>query len=103
MDGIYPCWTTFAPPVHSLASLDEVYYTKLQESLHKDIERDFRLLQARVQILRRESFLGYNKIFVNLSEVCLILHNMLVPMNQEDRFIEDSHAEGQGINLITEM
>eukprot|EP00171_Calliarthron_tuberculosum_P002978 IDg2978t1 len=103
VDGIYPRWTIFARPIHQPTREDESRYTKLQEALRKDIERAFGVLQARFQVLRRESFLWCKNDVVAVSETCVILHNMLVRMNEEGKFQSDAAEDGQGFNIVTEL
>ena len=102
-DGIYPNWPLFAKPIHQPSNDAESKYTKLQEGVRKDIERCFGVLQARFFILRRESYQWYKDDIINISYSCVILHNMLVRMNQSGAFTEDEAEEGQLIDVICEM
>lgn len=103
VDGIYPRWAIFLQPVHSADNPREGRYTKRQEGRRKDIERAFGVLQARFKVLRHEDYRWNKEEIVNTSNVCVILHNMLVRMNQNGVFIDDIAEEEAGFNLVEEM
>lgn len=93
----------FASPIHQPTNEQESPYTKVQEALRKDIERAFGVLQARFNVLRKESYLWRKKEVLAVSRTCVILHNMLVRMNQEVCFEDDFIEEGQTVNIVTEV
>lgn len=103
VNGICPRWTICARLVHSLANRKEKQYKKIQEALRKNIESAFGVIQARFEVMRKESFIWYKKNVAKVSKVCVIIHYMLVPMNQERLFAEDLQTEAQGANIITEL
>uniref|UniRef100_A0A0D3AQ37 DDE Tnp4 domain-containing protein n=1 Tax=Brassica oleracea var. oleracea TaxID=109376 RepID=A0A0D3AQ37_BRAOL len=57
-DGIYPKWT--------------------QEAIRKDVERAFRILQARFAVVKNPSKLWDKDKIANIMRACIILHNMIV-------------------------
>jgi hypothetical protein len=46
-DGIYPNWPTFVKAIRHPYEQKKVYFTQMQESCRKDIERAFGVLQAK--------------------------------------------------------
>ena len=79
-DGIYPNWPLFAKPIHQPTDEGQKCYTKRQEAIRKDIERCFGVMQARFEIIRRENRRWDKNEVVMISEVCSILHNMIIRM-----------------------
>jgi len=103
VDGIYPRWNILARPIHEPVDESEIRCTKAQEAMRKDIEPAFGLLQARFNVLRKESNLWLKKDVLAVSETCVILQNIFVRMNQEGAFQEETSHEGESINLVTEL
>ena len=79
-DGIYPPWCIFAKPNSAPINETETVYTKSQESVKKDIERFFGVLQGRFRILRHGLHEWSDELIILISKVCVILHNMIVDM-----------------------
>jgi hypothetical protein len=50
-DGIYPEWSAFMKTVPHLTDSKKQYFTKVKRSARKDIERAFRVLQARCGVI----------------------------------------------------
>jgi hypothetical protein len=54
------------------------YFSEMQESAQKDIDRTFRVLQARFAVVRSPAY-GWDKTQVsNIMTTCIILHNIIV-------------------------
>ena len=51
-DGIYPRWSTFVKTIRNPTSEANVHFAGKQESVRKDVERAFGVLQARFVIVR---------------------------------------------------
>ena len=51
-DGIYPNWSTFVKTILCPQGLKKKHFAKAQESVRKDVERAFGVLQARFAIVR---------------------------------------------------
>lgn len=102
VDGIYPNWPLFAKPIHQPVNEEEGKYSSFQEGVRKDIERLFGILQIRFAIMRRE-FLGWdiNEI-LKITNVCVILHNMMVRMNQNGDLTEEM-GEDDAVTEIMDM
>lgn len=97
-DGIYPNWPLFAKPIHQPTTDQEQVYTKRQEAIRKDIERCFGVIQARFEVLRRENRRWVKGDIVRTSEVCAILHNMLINMEKSGEVFDEEND-----NLVMEM
>lgn len=91
-DGIYPEWSIFVRPIHDVPTGTQADYNKAQEGVQKDMERLFGVFQGRFRVLRRESDLYLVEEVVAVSEVCSILHNLLIRMEQSAAFDEDLRA-----------
>jgi hypothetical protein len=68
----------FVGPIHHPATAKEAKFTKLQESLRKDIERAFGVLQVRWAILVTASRLWTVPKMRDIMLCCIVLHNMMV-------------------------
>jgi Plant transposon protein len=79
-DGIYPNWAILVRPNRSPLTCEEPHMTMRQESVRKDVDRLFGCLQGRFKVLRRESFEWSLSFLIEISEVCVIIHNMLVEL-----------------------
>ena len=51
-DGIYQNWSTFVKTIPCQQYLKKKHFAKVQESVRKDVERTFGVLQARFAIVR---------------------------------------------------
>lgn len=60
------------------ATVDQKHYKAAQEIVRNDLERAFGVLLSRFQILRNAVRYWKRKDVVLLSEVCVILHNMII-------------------------
>ena len=103
VDGIYPRWPIFILPIHSADNVRESRFSAKQEGRRKDIERAFGVIQGRFKSLRYEDFRWFKSSIITSSHTCVILHNMIVRMNQEGYFSDDIAEEDEDFNLITEM
>jgi hypothetical protein len=57
---------------------NKVYFTKMQESCRKDIERAFGVLQARWAVLRGPAYGWDRNRLTEIITACIIMHNMIV-------------------------
>lgn len=83
VDGIYSSWPFLVKPIHAATSREEAFFSTIQEAKRKDVERLFGVLQARFGILRRELKQWDIIDILNISNACIILHNMIVRMQQD--------------------
>ncbi|XP_056865852.1 uncharacterized protein LOC130511938 [Raphanus sativus] len=77
-DGIYPKWATFIQSIRLPQGQKQSLFATTQESVRKDVERAFGVLQARFAIVRNPSKLWDKNKIGNIMKACIILHNMIV-------------------------
>jgi hypothetical protein len=77
-DGIYPNWPTFVKAIRHPYEEKKVYFTQMQESCRKDIERAFGVLQARWAVLRGPAYGWDRNRLTEIITACIIMHNMIV-------------------------
>lgn len=87
-DGIYPPWSTFVQSFSQPNTQKKKYFTKLQESLRKDVERAFGALKARWHIIAQPSRLWFQDDMHNIITACVIMHNMIVE-DQIGEYVEE--------------
>ncbi len=77
-DGIYPEYPFFVKALTLPKTMKESFFTKMQESCRKDVERAFGVLQQRFHILVRPSNLWFKEDIHHIMQACIILHNMII-------------------------
>ncbi|KAG2299088.1 hypothetical protein Bca52824_035560 [Brassica carinata] len=77
-DGIYPKWATFIQSIRLPQSQKHSLFAQTQESVRKDVERAFGVLQARFSVVKNPSNLWDKEKIGNIMRACMILHNMIV-------------------------
>ncbi|XP_058840293.1 uncharacterized protein LOC131695787 [Topomyia yanbarensis] len=82
-DGIYPDWTIFVKTISQPQTAKEKLFAKEQESLRKDVERSFGILQACWQILVKPCKLWDQHSMMQVIKTCIILHNMRIEYKKE--------------------
>lgn len=102
-DGIYPEWPIFVRPIHDAPTIGEQCYSKAQEAIRKDIERFFGVIQARFHVLRKDNESWDVEKVVLTTNVCCILHNLLIRMMQSGAFDEEIACENTQFNLISQF
>ncbi|XP_076910633.1 uncharacterized protein LOC143568343 [Bidens hawaiensis] len=88
-DGIYPKWQTFVKTIPAPRGNKHKHFAKAQESVRKDVERAFGVLQQRA-IIRGPSRMFKVSVLTNIMKACVILHNMI---------IEDERDDGDDLNM----
>jgi Plant transposon protein len=78
VDKLYPKYTRFVKEIKQPVTQIERRYTKWQEAVKKDIERDFGVLKGTWQFLERQVLLMDLKHISMRVVTCIILHNILV-------------------------
>ncbi|XP_015967032.1 uncharacterized protein LOC107490739 [Arachis duranensis] len=81
-DGIYPEWATFVKSISKPQGEKRKLFAQYQEGQRKDVERAFRVLQARFAIIHGPARFWEKKKFANIMKACIILHNMIVRMKE---------------------
>ena len=77
-DDIYPNWATFVQSIRLPQTEKQSLFAKTQESVRKDVERAFGVLQARFAVVKNPSKLWDKEKIGNIMKACIILHNMIV-------------------------
>ncbi|XP_023157016.1 uncharacterized protein [Zea mays] len=77
-DGIYPNWSAFVKSIKAPANEKDQNFTAAQESLRKDVERAFGVLQARFAIVRGPARFWDVATLRNIMKACIIMHNMII-------------------------
>jgi hypothetical protein len=70
LDGIYPNWSCFGKTIAEPRNSMEAYYAKTQESVRKDIERCYVLLQKRFSIVKNPAMCWYIKTMKLIMTAC---------------------------------
>nr|XP_051196756.1 uncharacterized protein LOC127310093 [Lolium perenne] len=82
LDGIYPNYATLVKSIKEetdkALTRKEACFTKNQEACRKDIERAFRVLQAKFAIVRGSARFWDKETLVDVMTCCVILHNMII-------------------------
>ena len=103
-DGIYPSWPIFMKPITQPHGEKEKAYTKLQESVRKDVERSYGVLKLRFQCLEQPSKLWDQDRIKNMVLTCIIFHNMIIRTKNQDLFNRSPliNAATEGLDIPDE-
>jgi hypothetical protein len=99
-DGIYPDWATIVKSIKSPQNDKDKCSALHQESVRKDVECAFGVLQSRFNIVRRPARLWKRKDVVNIMQACVILHNMIVKDEKEMATIPLVLNENPGAYIV---
>ena len=88
-DGGYPLWPCLQCPLKHTSKDYEARWSKLLESVRKDVECTFGILKGRFRCLKLPIFYHSKKNIDNMFFTCCILHNMLLSNDGFDRRWED--------------
>ncbi|XP_033139845.1 putative nuclease HARBI1 isoform X1 [Brassica rapa] len=94
-DGIYPKWATFIQSIRLPQGDKHCLFASKQESVRKDVERAFGVLQSRFAVVKNPSNLWDKSKIGNIMRACLILHNMIVEDERDSDTIEEFEEEDQ--------
>jgi hypothetical protein len=86
-DGIYPNYPVFAKSMKDPIGAAKQFYSEMQESLRKGIERAFGVLQARFAIVKVAARQWRKATMTTIMKCCIILHNMIVEDERDDNAI----------------
>ncbi|KAG2244749.1 hypothetical protein Bca52824_093402 [Brassica carinata] len=92
-DGIYPKWATFIQLIRLPQTEKQSLFATYQESVRKDVERAFGVLQARFAVVKNPSKLWDKEKIGNIMKACIILHNMIVEDERDSDTIEEFQDE----------
>jgi hypothetical protein len=90
-DGIYPQWATFVKTISKPRGNKKNSLCTRSRILKKDVERAFKVLQARWGIVRGPARFWNQKTLWYIMTACIIMHNMI---------LEDE--QGQDVDYIYE-
>lgn len=90
VDGIYRTWSIFAGPIRD-PTVDQQQFKTEQEAIKKDGERAFVVLMARFQIFKSAIAYWNHEDVVALTDVCVILHNMIIACSDEEIAQDDNN------------
>jgi hypothetical protein len=95
-DNGYLRWVSLMCPMKDASNDDIMAFSKVLESVRKDIERVFGILKKRFRILKNWSRQKYQHDIDNIFVFCCILHNLIITYrgspNQHD---EDEDDDGE--------
>ena len=75
----------------------EKYFSSAQESVRKDVERAFRVLQSRFAIIREPFWFWDILTISDIVKACIIMHNMTVE-DERDVYLPDLNYDFIGEN-----
>lgn len=84
VDGIYPSWALFLHTIPHPVEQKEVFFSKQQEAVRKDVERAFGVLVSRFHILSQPCRLHDREEAANVMRASIILHNMVVKSRRDN-------------------
>jgi hypothetical protein len=96
-DGIYPLYAIFVRQIHAPISDGEKCMTKQQEATRKSFERIFGALQGHFHILSNERHEWSDDMLILISQVCIIIHNILVIPRIRGELDDEIDNEGRFI------
>ena len=101
--GIYPPWCIFANPNNAPLTESESIYIKKRKGVRKDIERFFGVLKDGFRILRHELHEWRNELISFISQICIILHNMIVDMWERGELRSETNETRESFDTIGEF
>ncbi len=90
VDGIYPEYSFFVKPYSASTDEKRQQFTRMQESVRKDVERAFGVLQSRWRVIATPSRYWYMPVMEDIMYCCIILQNMIVEENRYSDNCDDS-------------
>ncbi|XP_074373857.1 uncharacterized protein LOC141714224 [Apium graveolens] len=91
-DGIYPSWPTFVKTIPKPQGNKRKFFAAAQESVRKDVERAFGVLQSRFAMVRGPSRFWDVDTMKYIMTACIILHNMIIE-DERDIHMEQEHFD----------
>ncbi|XP_074355695.1 uncharacterized protein LOC141695338 [Apium graveolens] len=100
-DGIYPFWAIFVKTISKPLGNKKKYLATAQESVRKDVERAFEVLQSRFSMVRGPSRYLDVHTMKYIMAACIILHNMIIEDERELHMEEEHFDTDVAIPIIT--
>ncbi|XP_074355895.1 uncharacterized protein LOC141695556 [Apium graveolens] len=101
-DGIYPSWPTFVKTISKPLGNKKKYFANAQESVRKDVERAFGVLQSRFAMIRGPSRFWDVSTMKYIMTACIILHNMIIEDEREIN-TEEENFDTNGEPTVTRI
>jgi hypothetical protein len=79
----YPEWAAFVKTIDAPQSAEDKLFSQRRESVRKDVEKAFGVLQACFNIVRRPARLWKQADVINIMQACVVLHNIIVEDEKE--------------------
>ena len=98
VDVIYPQWSTFVKTISNPQGEKRKRFAQMQESVRKDVERAFGVLQSRWGIIRNPALSWDERKLWEVMTACVIMHSMIVEDERDDS-IFDQGFDYQGENI----
>lgn len=95
-DEIYPKWATFIKTIPLPQVAKQKLFIERQESVRKDVERAFDVLQGRFAIVCDPAYLMNEKEIGVIMRTCVILHNMIVENERDNYELPLRRCRGNG-------
>ncbi|XP_059635651.1 uncharacterized protein LOC132277826 [Cornus florida] len=77
-DGIYPKWATLMQTIPHPTTVKEKLFANKQETVRKDVERAFGVLQMRWAITHQPVLYWNTEDLNKIMRTCIMLHNMII-------------------------
>ena len=77
-NGIYPSWPTFVKTIPRPQCNKRKFFASAQESMRKDVERAFGVLQSRFEMVRGPSRFWDVSTMKYIMTSCIILYNKII-------------------------
>nr|GEW86673.1 RNA-directed DNA polymerase, eukaryota, nucleotide-binding alpha-beta plait domain protein [Tanacetum cinerariifolium] len=100
-DGIYPSWAAFVKSITSPQLRKHKLFAQQHEAVRKDVERAFRVLQARFAFLRQPCLVWDKEMMGKVMSACIIIHNMIVE-DERDTYLQ-YYDPSEFLNSSTEV
>ena len=83
-DGICRLWAIIVFHISAPTNIRQGYMTRGQKGRRKDVERIFGFLQDWFKSKRKERYEWSDTAIILTSEVCVVLHNLIVKMSLDE-------------------
>ncbi|XP_048613495.1 uncharacterized protein LOC111213889 [Brassica napus] len=98
--GIYPKWSTFIQTITFPQSPKQQLFAQVQESVRKDVKRDFGVLQARFAIVKNPGFRGSDPFMIHAIPALCVAASQAASTEHESGVRDLTSRRGSVICLI---
>ncbi|XP_074363057.1 uncharacterized protein LOC141703421 [Apium graveolens] len=102
-DDIYPSWPTFVKTISKPQGNKRKYFAATHESIRKDVERAFGVLQSRFAMIYGPSRFWDVETMKYIMTTCVILHNMIIDDERESSLEEEHFDSDVEIPVVTRI